>query len=326
MGFFDSFLKKKETEVVDAQEEKSQTVVEDKEVSDEPHIKIQTEDYKEQPELDQLTLKPIKTYAEKKPVDHVIGKTRIFAIINQKGGVGKSTTAINLGATLGEKGKQVLLVDLDPQGNTTTGLAIDKSQLSQCTYDVLTQQIPITDIIIPDIYDGVDLAPATINVAGAEMELVSAMARENRLKNALDSLRGKYDYILIDCPPALGLLTLNALVAADRLFIPIQCEYYALEGVTKLLGTMQDVKQQLNPSLDIFGVLLTMTQHKTMLSRDVAREVRAEFGDLVFDAEIPRSIKITEAPGFGKTIIEHDPNGRGAQAYRALAEEVIARG
>lgn len=268
----------------------------------------------------------LKTYAEKKPVNHVIGTTKVLAIINQKGGVGKSTTAINLSAALGEKGKQVLLVDLDPQGNTSSGLGIEKGKLDACIYDVIINGDPITGIIIPDVVEGVDLVPATINLAGAEVELVSQMARENRLKEAVWPMRGKYDYILIDCPPSLGLLTVNALVAADKLLIPIQCEFYALEGVTKLLESMKRVKTYLNPSLDIFGVLLTMIDRRTTLSKQVADEVRGYFGRIVFTTEIPRTVKISEAPSFGQPITQYDPTGKGAQAYSSLAEEVIRRG
>ncbi len=269
---------------------------------------------------------PLKSYAEKKPVTHVIGTTKIIAILNQKGGVGKSTTAIDLGAALGELGKQVLLIDLDPQGNTSSGLGIEKNQLSQCIYDVLLGEASLTDVIIPDVCEGLDVAPATINLAGAEVELVAEMARENRLKEATGALRGRYDYVFIDCPPSLGLLTINALVAADKLLIPIQCEFYALEGVTKLLDSMKRVKTHLNPSLDIFGVLLTMYDGRTTLSKQVAREVRNFFAKKVFDVVIPRSVKISEAPSFGQPITTYDPTGKGAEAYRALAKEVISRG
>lgn len=268
----------------------------------------------------------VKSYSQKKRVGHVIGQTKILAIINQKGGVGKSTTAINLSAALGSLEKQVLLVDLDPQGNTTSGLGIEKSQIGNCIYDVLLNDIPLTEVIIPDVYDGLDLVPATINLAGAEVELVSEMARENRLKDALGGLRGRYDYIIIDCPPSLGLLTVNALVAADKLFIPIQCEFYALEGVTKLLDSMKRVKTRLNPTLDIFGVLLTMYDGRTTLSRQVAAEVRSYFGKIAFATSIPRTVKLSEAPSYGQPIIEYDPAGKGAQAYLDLAKEVIRRG
>jgi chromosome partitioning protein len=276
--------------------------------------------------VDEFVETPIRTYDQKKPVKHTVGQTKVLAILNQKGGVGKSTTAINLGAALGARGKQVLLIDLDPQGNTTSGLGVEKGKLDHCIYDVLLHDTPLTDIIIPDVCEELDLAPATINLAGAEVELVSVMARENRLKEALGPIRGKYDYIFIDCPPSLGLLTINALVASDKLFIPIQCEFYALEGVTKLLDTMQRVQNYLNPSLDIYGVLLTMYDGRTTLSKQVAREVRNYFGKLVFKTKIPRSVKVSEAPSYGIPITEYDPTGRGAEAYNALAEEVIERG
>lgn len=273
-----------------------------------------------------VDLKPIKSYAEKKPVTHVIGSTKIIAVINQKGGVGKSTTAVNLSAALGEMGKQVLLVDLDPQGNTSSGLGIDKRQVKYCIYDVLLNDVPIQDVIIPDVCDGLDLVPATINLAGAEVELVSEMARENRLKDAVGVMRGRYDYIFIDCPPSLGLLTVNALVAADKLLIPIQCEFYALEGVTKLLDSMKRVKSRLNPTLDIFGVLLTMYDGRTTLSKQVVSEVRNYFGKSVFETLIPRTVKLSEAPSFGQPITQYDPTGKGSLSYVALAKEVIKRG
>ncbi len=268
----------------------------------------------------------LRSYKDKKPVDHVIGQTKILAIINQKGGVGKTTTAIDLAAALGELNKAVLLVDLDPQGNASSGLGIEKNDLEHCIYDVLLDDVPIEDIIIPDIYPGLDLAPATINLAGAEVELVSEMARENRLKEAIGSLRGKYDFIIIDCPPSLGLLTVNAFVAADKLLIPIQCEFYALEGVTKLLDSMKRVKSRLNPSLDIYGVLLTMYDNRTTLSKQVVDEVRGYFGSVVFDTMIPRTVKLSEAPSFGQPITYYDPKGKGSIAYLELAKEVINRG
>ena len=274
----------------------------------------------------QSSIREIKEYSQKKPVDHVIGQTRIIAIINQKGGVGKSTTAINLAAALGEMGKQVLLVDLDPQGNSTSGLGVEKALIDTCIYDVLLSDVDIQEAIIPDVCTDLDLVPATINLAGAEVELVTEMARENRLKDAIGTLRGKYDYILIDCPPSLGLLTVNALVAADKLLIPIQCEFYALEGVTKLLESMKRVKTRLNPTLDIFGVLMTMYDSRTTLSKQVVEEVRGYFGKTLFDTPIPRSVKISEAPSFGMPITEYDPHGKGAIAYTELAKEVINRG
>lgn len=270
--------------------------------------------------------KEIKPYSEKAPVRHAIGQTKIIAIINQKGGVGKSTTAINLAAALGEANKEVLLVDLDPQGNATSGLGIDKGSIPRCIYDVLLNDVPIKDVIIPDICQGLDIVPATINLAGAEVELVSEMARENRLKDSVGSLRGKYDFILIDCPPSLGLLTVNALVAADKLIIPIQCEFYALEGVTKLLDSMKRVKSRLNPTLEIYGILLTMYDGRTTLSKQVVKEVRNFFGKQVFETVIPRTVKLSEAPSYGMPITQYDPLGKGAQSYINLSKEVISRG
>lgn len=265
-------------------------------------------------------------FFQKPLLDHVVGQTKILAIINQKGGVGKSTTAVNLAAALGSEGKEVLLVDLDPQGNATSGYGIDKRALDACIYNVLLSETPVEDVILSCVAQGVDVLPSTINLAGAEVELVNEMARENRLKNALGSLRGRYDYILIDCPPSLGLLTINALVAADKLLIPIQCEFYALEGVTKLLDSMKRVKSILNPSLDIFGIVMTMYDSRTNLANQVVNEVRSFFGDKVFDALIPRTVKLSEAPSYGQSIIEYAPENKGAVAYMDLAKEVIDRG
>ncbi len=265
-------------------------------------------------------------FRDKPPVSHVIGQTKILAIINQKGGVGKSTTAVNLAAALGRMGKEVLLVDLDPQGNATSGYGIDKRALDACVYNVLLGETPAEDVILSCVAEGVDVLPSTISLAGAEVELVNEMARENRLKNALGSLRGRYDYILVDCPPSLGLLTINALVAADKLLVPIQCEFYALEGVTKLLDSMKRVKSILNPSLDIFGIVLTMYDSRTNLANQVVNEVRSFFGDAVFDTLIPRTVKLSEAPSYGQSIIEYAPDNKGSLAYTDLAKEVIERG
>lgn len=331
MGFFDGL--KRDTkqartveEVDRPQTQEQEVVVAEEEFVDDPeNIEVvvrEVEDYAA-PVIPQ---EPLKSYKDKAPVRHVVGQTKIIAIINQKGGVGKSTTAINLGAALGEMGKQVLLVDLDPQGNCSSGLGVEKSLIQQCIYDVLLNDVPLEEVIIPDIAEGLDIAPATINLAGAEVELVSEMARENRLKDAVGGMRGKYDFILIDCPPSLGLLTVNALVAADKLLIPIQCEFYALEGVTKLLESMKRVKSRLNPTLDIYGILLTMYDSRTTLSKQVVDEVREYFGRLVFFTPIPRTVKLSEAPSFGQPITQYDPKGRGALSYIELAKEVIARG
>lgn len=325
MGLFDSLKRDKKSE-------QAAVVLNDEiEPMDDDHIDIENVEIVEREVIqaieDSRDVKPvIKTYAEKKPVKKVVGQTKVMAIINQKGGVGKSTTAINLSAALGEMGKQVLLIDLDPQGNSSSGLGIEKNEVERCIYDVLLNDVPIEDVIIPDICEGLDVAPATINLAGAEVELVSEMARENRLKDAVGSMRGRYDYIFIDCPPSLGLLTVNALVAADKLLIPIQCEFYALEGVTKLLDSMKRVKTRLNPTLDIFGVLLTMYDGRTTLSRQVVDEVRRYFGKTVFETLVPRTVKLSEAPSFGQPITQYDPTGKGSQSYNDLAKEVINRG
>lgn len=269
---------------------------------------------------------PVEGCAAASEGETVPVRTKIVAIINQKGGVGKSTTAINLSAAIASMGKRVLLVDLDPQGNASSGLGIEKREVESCIYDVLLNDVPLEDALIPEVCENLDVVPATINLAGAEVELVSEMAREARLKDALGKQRGKYEFIFIDCPPSLGLLTVNALVAADKLIIPIQCEFYALEGVTKLLDSMNRVKNRLNPELDIYGVLLTMYDGRTTLSRQVADEVRNFFGGVAFDVMIPRTVKLSEAPSYGQPIIEYDPSGKGAQAYLDLAKEVIERG
>ena len=329
MGWFDSLKReRKEAQAVTEVKEpiiESVPAVDNKEEAVEEEYQVIEREPAPQIE-DQSRTVPVKTYAEKKAVTHVVGQTKVIAIINQKGGVGKSTTAINLSAALGEMGKQVLLIDLDPQGNSSSGLGVEKNRVSRCIYDALLNDIPLTDIIIPDVSKGLDVVPATINLAGAEVELVSEMARENRLKDAIDPMRGRYDYIFIDCPPSLGLLTINALVAADKLLIPIQCEFYALEGVTKLLDSMKRVKSRLNPSLDIYGVLLTMSDNRTTLSRQVSDEVRRYFGKIVFETSIPRTVKLSEAPSFGQPITQYDPTGKGAQSYIDLAKEVISRG
>nr|WP_309486088.1 AAA family ATPase [Eggerthella lenta] len=323
MGLFDGLKRdKKAAETV--KQHKKEEIVEDELIID--HIEVVERETVKPLAEQEVPPTPIKTIKDKAPVKHVVGQTKVMAIINQKGGVGKSTTAINLSAALGELGKQVLLVDLDPQGNSSSGLGIEKSQVHNCVYDVLLNDVAIEDVIIPDVGEGLDLVPATINLAGAEVELVSEMARENRLKEAVGSLRGKYDYVFIDCPPSLGLLTVNALVAADKLLIPIQCEFYALEGVTKLLDSMKRVKTRLNPTLDIFGVLLTMYDGRTTLSRQVVEEVRSYFGKTVFTTLIPRTVKLSEAPSFGQPITQYDPSGKGAQSYVNLAKEVVQRG
>lgn len=250
---------------------------------------------------------------------------RMLGIVNQKGGVGKSTTAVNLAACLGEAGKKVLLVDLDPQGNATSGFGMDKNQRAQCVYNALLEDLELAALIEPVEIEHVFVVPATIQLAGAEIELVSVMSRENKLKSLLSAVVNDFDFILIDCPPSLGLLTLNALTAADGLIIPIQCEYYALEGLSKLLETVRLVKNNLNPNLEVFGVVMTMYDSRTKLSQQVVDEVRDFFGDTMFKTLIPRTVRLSEAPSFGQPVTLYDPSGKGAAAYRDLAKEVIDR-
>ena len=252
--------------------------------------------------------------------------TKILAIINQKGGVGKSTTAVNLSAALAEEGKKCLLVDFDPQGNSTSGYGIDKDILNHDIYDALMEDYPLEKLIIDTPEKRVFIIPATIQLAGAEIELVSKIARESILKGLLQQVCDEFDYIFIDCPPSLGLLTINALTAADGLLIPIQCEFYALEGVTKLLESVKLVRGSLNRELEIYGVLMTMFDKRTTLSKQVVKEVQNYFGKAVFKTVIPRSVKVAEAPSHGLPISMYASVNKGAIAYRKLAREVIGRG
>jgi chromosome partitioning protein len=253
------------------------------------------------------------------------GHAKVLGVVNQKGGVGKSTTAVNLAACLGDEGRRVLLVDLDPQGNATSGFGLNKNQRELCVYNALLGDTPMKDIIEPVSVEHVFVVPSTIQLAGAEIELVSALSRETRLKQVLQPVLGDFDFVIIDCPPSLGLLTVNALTAAEGLVIPIQCEYYALEGLSKLLDSVRLIKTHLNPALDIFGVVMTMYDSRTKLANQVVDEVKDFFPTAVFDTLIPRSVRISEAPSHGLPVTEYDPAGKGAQAYRELAKEVIAR-
>lgn len=250
-----------------------------------------------------------------------MGQTTSF--VNQKGGVGKTTTTINLAAYLATFGKKVLLVDIDPQGNASVGVGIDRGKLELCLYNVLIENYPISNVIQRTNLSNLDIVPSTAKLAGAEVELVGEMEREMRLKNALFEVKDSYDYLLIDCPPSLNLLTVNALAASDEVIIPIQCEYYALEGISQLVKTLELVREGLNPMLKIGGILLTMYDSRTVLSNQVAEEARRHFGNKVFETIIPRNVRLAEAPSFGQPIIFYDPSSSGATAYEKLSREVI---
>lgn len=250
---------------------------------------------------------------------------KVIAIANQKGGVGKTTTAVNLGACLAQLGKKVLVIDNDPQGNATSGIGLKKNEIKKCIYDVLISEVPIQEVIIQTQVPGLWAVPATIRLAGAEAELVGMMARDQRLRRSLEPIRSDYDFILIDCPPSLGNLTLNAMAAADAIIVPIQCEYYALEGLSQLMKTLHLVQKYSNPSLTIEGVVLTMYDNRTNLSQQVAEEVKKHFNDKVYNSVIPRNIRLSEAPSYGLPITIYDEKSKGAESYIDLAKEVIAK-
>lgn len=253
--------------------------------------------------------------------------TRVIAIANQKGGVGKTTTAINLGACLAVAERRTLVIDMDPQGNATSGLGLKRAEIERSIYDVLISQASIEEITQREVhFPYLDVAPSTRDLVGAEVELVNEPERELILRRAVDAARDRYEYVLVDCPPSLGLLTLNTLTAADAVLIPIQCEFYALEGLSQLLNTVRLVQRNLNPALQIDGVLLTMFDQRLNLSRQVADEAKEYFGNRVYETVIPRNVRLAEAPSFGKPIVLYDILSAGAQSYLALAREIMGRG
>ena len=250
--------------------------------------------------------------------------TYVIALANQKGGVGKTTTAVNLGAGMASMGKKILLVDADAQGNATSGVGVSKADITKDIYDVLVNEEPMAETIVHTSHEGLDIVPATIQLSGAEIELTPQMARETRLKAALDAVKNQYDFVLIDCPPSLGLITINAFTASNSILIPVQSEYYALEGLSQLLNTIQLVKKHFNPNLKIEGVLLTMFDARTNLGEQVNTEVRKFFKDEVYDTIIPRNVRLSEAPSYGLPIMDYDPKSKGAEKYMNLAKEVLA--
>jgi chromosome partitioning protein len=249
--------------------------------------------------------------------------SKVIAIANQKGGVGKTTTAVNLSSCLAVKGKKVLIIDIDPQGNTSSGLGIDKTSIDTSIYDVIINETPINETFLKTKIDNLLISPSNIQLAGAEVELVSVISRETRLKHAIAPVKNDFDYIIIDCPPSLGLLTVNALTSADTILVPIQCEYYALEGLSQLMNTVKIVHKHLNPTLKVEGVVLTMFDARTNLSIQVVEEVKKYFGNKVYRTIIPRNVRLSEAPSYGIPIILYDSKSKGAECYMELAEEVI---
>lgn len=250
---------------------------------------------------------------------------KIIAMVNQKGGVGKTTSAVNLAAALGAKGKRILLCDIDPQGNSTSGLGVNKKELQGSSYDVLVNQVPAREIILRTPYQNVFIMPSNMELAGAELELAMQEKRENRLKNALALVRDDFDFIFFDCPPSLGLITINALTAADTILVPIQCEYYALEGLSQLVTTVRTVKRVYNPYIEMEGVLLTMYDGRLNLTQQVVDEIKRCFPKKVYSTVIPRNVRLSEAPSYGQPVIYYDKSSKGSAAYMALADEFLSR-
>ena len=249
---------------------------------------------------------------------------KVIAVANQKGGVGKTTTSINLSACVAHRGKKVLLIDLDPQGNATTGLGIDKKNIDKSIYDVIINDLDIKEVIMETVQENLSICTSSISLAGAEVELVSLFSRESKLKVSIENILDDYDYIIIDCPPALGLLTINALTASDTVLVPIQCEFFALEGLSQLMDTVQNVQKYLNKNLKVEGVVMTMFDVRTNLSIEVVEAVKNNFGDKVYGTIIPRNVKLSEAPSYGLPIIKYDARSKGAEAYLNLADEFIS--
>lgn len=251
---------------------------------------------------------------------------RVIALTNQKGGVGKSTTAINMSACLAEMGENIVLIDVDPQANTTSGLGVNKYKVDKSIYDAIIGKTNIKELVLNTSVEGLSLIPSNINLAGAEIELVNMMMREHRLRKVIEPIRNNYDFIIIDCPPALGILTINALVAADEVIVPIQCEYYALEGLGQLIKTIELVKNNLNKNLEISGFVMTMYDSRTKLASQVVEEVKRYFGEKVYKTIIPRNVRVSEAPSYGLPVIFYDPNCKGSLAYKNFTKEVINHG
>ncbi len=250
---------------------------------------------------------------------------RIIAVANQKGGVGKTTTVVNIATNIAISGKRTLLIDLDPQGNATTGLGVDSKSVESSSYNVLVQQLPISAARVKTVVEGLDLVPATMDLAGSEVELVPMFSRELRLRSAISLISNEYDYIFIDCPPSLGLLTVNSLAAATEVIVPLQCEYYALEGLTQLLNNVELIQENLNADLHVSSIVLVMFDARTRLAQEVAQEVREHFGNLVLETVVPRSVRLSEAPSYGKPVELYDPASSGALAYRQVTKEVAGR-